>query len=60
MHKDTIKGSVKEVAGSIKEATGKATGDERLQAEGVAEKMVGKVQKNVGDLKSAARDTLKS
>ncbi|ODT62479.1 CsbD family protein [Phenylobacterium sp.] len=59
MHKDTIKGAAKEAAGSIKQAVGKATGNEKLEAEGAAEKLGGKVQKGVGDLKDAARDALK-
>jgi uncharacterized protein YjbJ (UPF0337 family) len=59
MHKDTMKGAAKDAKGSMKEAMGKATGDERMQAEGASEKMAGKVQKGVGNLKDAARDTLK-
>ena len=59
MHKDTVKGATKEATGSIKDATGKVTGKERLQAEGAAEKVAGKIQKGVGDLKDAARDALK-
>lgn len=59
MHKDTIKGAAKEAMGSAKQAIGKATGNERLEAEGAADKAVGKVQKGVGDLKDAARDALK-
>ncbi|WP_304164112.1 CsbD family protein [Phenylobacterium aquaticum] len=59
MHKDTIKGAAKEAVGSIKEAVGKATGNERLQAEGMAEKTVGKIEKSVGDLKDAAAAALK-
>ncbi|WP_421935006.1 CsbD family protein [Phenylobacterium sp.] len=60
MHKDTIKGAAKDASGSIKEAAGKVTGNERLEAEGVAEKTVGKVQKGVGELKDAARNALKN
>ena len=59
MHKDTIKGAAKDASGSIKEAVGKATGNERLEAEGAAEKTVGKIQKGVGDLKEAASNALK-
>jgi uncharacterized protein YjbJ (UPF0337 family) len=59
MHKDTMKGAAKDAKGSMKEAMGKATGDERMQAEGASEKMAGKVQKGVGNLKDAARDALK-
>ena len=38
---------------------GRATGDERLEAEGVADQAAGKVQKGVGNIKEAARDALK-
>jgi len=59
MHKDEMKGAAKDAKGSVKEAIGKATGNERMQAEGVAEKTAGKMQKGVGDMKDAARDALK-
>jgi uncharacterized protein YjbJ (UPF0337 family) len=59
MHKDQIKGTGKDMKGSMKEAAGKATGDRDLEARGVAEKTAGKVQKGVGDLKDAARNALK-
>ena len=51
MHKDTIKGTAKEAAGS---------GNRRLEAEGAVEKTEGKIQKGVGDIKDAARDALKN
>jgi len=59
MHKDEAKGAAKDISGSLKEAAGKATGNERLQAEGAGERVEGKVQKGVGALKDAARDVLK-
>lgn len=59
MHKDTIEGAAKEAIGATKEAIGKATGNERLQAEGVVEKTAGTIEKNLGDLKDAARNALK-
>jgi uncharacterized protein YjbJ (UPF0337 family) len=59
MHKDEIKGAAKDATGSVKEAAGKATGNERLEAEGGAERLEGKIQKGVGSLKDAARDALK-
>lgn len=59
MHKDEAKGAAKDMKGSIKEAAGKATGNERLEAEGAADRVSGKVQKGVGALKDAARDALK-
>ena len=58
MHKDEAKGAAKDITGSVKEGIGKATGNERLRAEGVAERVEGKVQKGVGALKDAARDAL--
>ncbi|WP_309604551.1 CsbD family protein [Phenylobacterium sp.] len=59
MHKDQIKGAAKDAAGSIKQAAGKATGNDRLAAEGAAERVEGKVEKGVGALKDAARTALK-
>lgn len=59
MHKDQVEGAAKDLKGSIKEGVGKATGDEKLRAEGTGDKVAGKVQKGVGNLKEAARDALK-
>ena len=59
MHKDEMKGAAKEAKGAMKEAAGKITGNDRMRAEGAAEKTAGKVQKGVGSMKDAARDTLK-
>ena len=53
--KDRIVGSAKVVGGKVKEAIGKAVGDAKLEAKGKADKIEGKVQNAVGDLK----DTLK-
>lgn len=59
MHRDEMKGAGKDIKGAAKEAAGKATGDERLESEGTADRVEGKVQKGVGSLKEAARDALK-
>jgi uncharacterized protein YjbJ (UPF0337 family) len=59
MHKDEAKGAAKDVIGSAKEAAGKATGNERLEAEGAGERLEGKIQKGVGAVKDAARDALR-
>jgi len=59
MHKDQIKGAAKDAAGSMKEGIGKATGNDRMAAEGAAERLEGKAQKAVGAAKDAARDALK-
>ena len=60
MHKDEIKGAAKDAAGSVKEGLGKATGNDKMAAEGAAERVEGKIQKGVGQIKDAARDALKN
>lgn len=55
MDKDRILGSTKEVKGKVKEAVGKAVGDSKLEAEGTADKIEGKVQNAVGGLKDAIK-----
>jgi uncharacterized protein YjbJ (UPF0337 family) len=59
MDKDRIAGSAKEIKGSVKETIGKATGDTKLQADGEADKVEGKVQNTIGGVKDAVRDALK-
>ena len=59
MDKDRIEGAGKQVKGAIKDAAGKLTGDRKLEAEGKADKMVGKVQVEVGKTKDAVRDAVK-
>jgi uncharacterized protein YjbJ (UPF0337 family) len=53
--KDRIAGSAKVVKGNVEEAIGKAVGDAKLEAQGKADKIEGKVQNAVGGIK----DTLK-
>ena len=48
--KDKIKGTAHELKGAIKEKIGHATNNPDLEAEGTAEKVVGKVQKKVADV----------
>ena len=52
---DRIEGSVKQVKGTAKEVVGKAIGDAKLQSEGQADKIEGKVQNAVGGLKDALK-----
>ena len=58
MHKDEMKGAAKDAKGSVKEAAGKVTGNERLEAEGVADQAAGKVQKGFGDIKEKVKGAL--
>lgn len=53
---DRIEGAAKNMGGKVKEGLGKATGDEKMKAEGRADQMEGKVQNTVGGVKDAMRD----
>jgi uncharacterized protein YjbJ (UPF0337 family) len=55
MDKDRIKGKMEDVAGRIKRQTGEWTGDDKAQAEGLAEQAKGKSREAIGKLKDAAR-----
>jgi uncharacterized protein YjbJ (UPF0337 family) len=59
MHKDEVKGAAKQARGSVKDAVGKATGDDKLRVDGAADKAEGKVQQEFGKAKEAVRDALK-
>jgi uncharacterized protein YjbJ (UPF0337 family) len=49
--KDKIKGSAKEAAGKVKETAGRTTGNRDMEDRGTAEKVGGKIQRKVGDIK---------
>ena len=49
--KDKIEGTLREAKGKVKEETGKAVGNPDLEDRGTGEKVAGKVQKKVGDVK---------
>ena len=53
---DRIEGSAKNIGGKMKEGLGKMTGDSKLQAEGKADQVEGKVQNAVGGVKDSLRD----
>jgi uncharacterized protein YjbJ (UPF0337 family) len=55
MDKDRIVGSGKQIKGAVKQVVGKAVGDAKLESEGKADRIEGKVQNTIGGLK----DTLK-
>lgn len=52
-------GAGKQVEGTVKQTTGKVTGNKQIEVEGAAEKMVGKVQGNIGKAKDTVRDTFR-
>ena len=55
MNKEHIKGAADQAKGAIKDAAGKLTGDQKLQAEGKLDKAKGAARKAVGDVKDAIR-----
>lgn len=55
MDKDRVIGVAKQMTGAVKQAVGKLVGDAKLQGDGKAEQIEGKLQNAVGSVK----DTLK-
>lgn len=55
MDKDRVTGAAKEISGSIKKTIGKITGDAKLQSEGEAEEVEGKIQTAFGGFKDALK-----
>ena len=58
MNKDKIMGAADQAKGAVKEAVGKAIGDQKMQAEGAINKLTGKVESAVGGAKDTLRDTV--
>jgi uncharacterized protein YjbJ (UPF0337 family) len=56
MDKSRISGAANQAKGAVKDAAGKLTGDAKLQAEGKADKLKGKIENAVGGAKDALRD----
>jgi uncharacterized protein YjbJ (UPF0337 family) len=55
MDKDRVIGAGKQMSGAVKQVVGKIVGDAKLQGDGKAEQIEGKLQNAVGSVK----DTLK-
>jgi uncharacterized protein YjbJ (UPF0337 family) len=55
MDKDRLVGSAKQVEGAVKQSVGRAVGDAKLESEGQADKVDGKIRNAIGRL----RDRLK-
>ncbi|MSO68161.1 MAG: CsbD family protein [Pseudolabrys sp.] len=58
MNKDRIEGSVEQAKGKMKEVAGKAVGDSKLETEGKAQQVAGKVQNAVGGFKDAVKEAV--
>jgi uncharacterized protein YjbJ (UPF0337 family) len=55
---DKAKGLGNEAAGNVKQGVGKATGDRRLQGEGIAQERKGEAQNLTGEVKGALGDKI--
>ena len=53
--KDRAEGSINQTKGSVKETVGKVTGDSKLESEGKADKLGGKIQNAIGGIKDAIK-----
>jgi uncharacterized protein YjbJ (UPF0337 family) len=56
MDKEHVKGAADKASGATKEAAGKMTGDESLEAEGKLDKAKGAVRDFAGDVKDDVKD----
>jgi CsbD-like. len=54
--RDRAKGRADELKGKVKEKTGRAIGNPDLATEGTAEKVGGKIQRKVGEIKRVFED----
>jgi len=59
MNKDQVEGRLDQAKGKIKELAGKVVDNDRLEAEGKADRIEGKVQAGFGDSKEAVKDKAK-
>jgi len=59
MSKEGIEGAAQKGVGAIKETVGKAIGNEKLQAEGMADKVAGSAKEAVGKAKDAVHKATK-
>jgi uncharacterized protein YjbJ (UPF0337 family) len=52
---DKVKGMANEAVGNVKQGVGKATGNDKMRAEGVVQEKKGEVQQAVGKAKDALK-----
>ena len=55
MDKEHVKGAADKASGAAKDAVGKATGNDKLRAEGAIDKAKGDLRKGMGDVKDSMR-----
>ncbi len=59
MSTNRVEGAIDKGVGAAKEAIGKATGNEKLQAEGLVQKAKGDLQNKVGQAQDKIGDAIK-
>lgn len=57
---DKIKGLANEAVGNVKQAAGKATGNDKLVVEGKAQELKGEGQRTVGEAKDGVKSVVDS
>ncbi len=55
MNNEHIKGAADKAKGAVKDAVGKATGDDKMRVEGQFDKAKGEAHKVAGDIKDAVK-----
>ena len=55
MDKEHLKGAADKASGAVKDAVGKATGNDKLRVEGAIDKAKGEVHEKLGDAKDAIK-----
>jgi uncharacterized protein YjbJ (UPF0337 family) len=60
MDKEHLKSAADKASGAVKEAAGKVTGNEKLEAEGKFDKAKGEAREVIGDVKDAVNDSKKN
>lgn len=58
MDKEEIKGKGEQLKGDVKKSVGRATGNDRLEAEGTADKLEGHVREGLGTVRRKTNDAL--
>ncbi len=56
MNKDHLKGTWNDIKGKVKEEIGHRTGDTSTEAEGFGDRIKGRVQEGIGDLKDSLKE----
>lgn len=59
MNKHQVEGRVDQAAGKAKEVAGRVVGNEKLEAEGLADQVKGKTEAGYGDAKEKVKDNAK-